>query len=127
MVLVLGLMASTGSVLAQPMQLPGAVGSAPVGVPVVVTIVATDAQGRPVPTFSGTATLTSSDRAAKLPQSVRFVGGRATVRVTFGTLGEQTLTATSGPSAGGGISGTAKTQVGEVVTQRIRTLPTARP
>ncbi len=96
--------------------------AAAVGVPVVVTIVATDAQGRPVPTFSGTATLASSDRAAKLPQSVRFVGGRAMVRVTFGTLGEQTLTATSGPSAGGGISGTGKTQVGEVVL-----LPVARP
>ena len=100
--------------------------AAAVGVPVVVTIVATDAQGRPVPTFSGTATLSSSDSAVKLPNSVRFVAGRATVRVAFGTLGEQTLNATSGPSTGGGISGTAKTQVGEGVTQRIRALPTAR-
>ena len=95
-----------------------------VGLPVNVTIVAVDAQGRTVPSFSGTATLSSSDTAAKLPSSVTFFGGRAVVRVTFGTLGEQTLTAFrvwSGPD--GSMSGTAKTQVGEVVTQRIRTLP----
>ncbi|MFM8707741.1 MAG: hypothetical protein ACKOHK_06585 [Planctomycetia bacterium] len=91
----------------------------PVGVPVLVTIVATDAQGRRMPTFSGTATLSSSDSAAKLPSSVRFVAGQATARVTFGTLGEQTLTAFrvwSGPN--GAISGTGKTQVGEVSIQR---------
>ena len=106
-------------------QLPKAVA---VGLPVNVTIVAVDAQGRPVPRFSGTATLSSSDTAATLPSSVTFVDGRAVVRVTFGKIGEQTLTAFrvwSGPD--GAISGTAKTQVGEVVTQRIRTLPTARP
>ena len=101
--------------------------AAAVGMSVPVTIVAVDAQGRPVPRFSGTATLSSSDAAAKLPSSVTFVGGRAVVRMTFGTLGEQTLTVTTGPSTGGGISGTAKTQVGEVVTQRIRTLPAASP
>lgn len=105
-------------------RLPKAVA---VGVPVNVSIVAVDAQGRPVPSFSGTATLASSDTAATLPSAVRFVGGRAFVRVTFATLGEQSLTVTSGPSSGGGISGTAKTQVGEVVTQRIRSLPAARP
>jgi hypothetical protein len=42
-VLVLGLMASPGSVLAQPMQLPGAVDSAPVGVPVAPPAAATGA------------------------------------------------------------------------------------
>ena len=103
-------------------RLPKAVA---VGVPVNVTIVAVDAQGRTVPSFSGTATLASSDTAATLPP-VRFVAGRAVVRVTFGTLGEQRLTVTSDPSSGGGVSGTAKTQVGEVVTQRIRSLPAAR-
>jgi hypothetical protein len=106
-------------------RLPKAVA---VGLPVNVTIVAVDAQGRPVPRFSGTATLSSSDTAATLPSSVTFVDGQAVVRVTFGKIGEQTLTAFrvwSGPD--GAISGTAKTQVGEVVTQRIRTLPTARP
>lgn len=98
-----------------------------VGVPVNVTLVAVDAQGRPVPTFSGTATIASSDPAARLPTEVRFVSGRAAVRVVFGTVGEQTLTVTSGPSTGGGISGIAKTLVAELVTQRIRTLPAARP
>lgn len=43
LVFVLGLMASPGSVLAQPMQLPGAVGSAPVGVPVAPPAAATGA------------------------------------------------------------------------------------
>ena len=105
-------------------RLPKAVA---VGVPVNVTIVAVDAQGRPVPSFSGTATLASSDTAATLPSAVRFVAGRAVVRVTFGRLGEQSLTVTSDPSSGGGISGTAKTQVGELVTQRIRSLPVVRP
>ena len=99
-----------------------------VGTQALVMLVAVDARGRPVPTFSGTATLSSSDSAAKLPSSVKFASGRAVVRVTFGTLGEQTLTAFrvwSGPD--GAISGTAKTMVGEVVAQRIRTLPVARP
>jgi hypothetical protein len=105
-------------------RLPKAVA---VGVPVNVTIVAVDAQGRPVPSFSGTATLASFDTAATLPPTVRFVAGRAVVRVTFATLGEQALTVTSDPSSGGGISGTAKTQVGEVVTQRVRSLPVVRP
>ena len=91
-----------------------------VGVPVSVTLVAVDTQGRPVPTFSGTATLASSDTAATLPPPVTFVSGRAVVRVIFGTLGEQTLTVTSGPYLGGGVVGIAKTLVGEVVTQRIR-------
>jgi hypothetical protein len=96
--------------------------AAAIGVSVPVTIVAVDFQGRPMPRYTGTATLASSDSAAKLPSSVSFIGGRAATRVTFGTLGEQTLTVTSDPALGGGISGTAKTEVGEVVTQRIRSL-----
>lgn len=38
-----------------------------VGVSTPVTLLAVDAQGRPVPRFSGTATLASSDTAAALP------------------------------------------------------------
>ena len=97
------------------------------GMPTTVTALAVDAAGRPAPTFSGTATVTSSDAAASLPMvevlfkngratfpaSVTFVNGRATLRVVFGTLGAQTLTATSGS-----ISGTSTTQVGEVTIQR---------
>ncbi len=114
---------ATTEVIAAPMvagfsvMLPKA---AAIGVSVPVTIVAVDFQGRPMPRYTGTATLASSDSAAKLPSSVSFIGGRAATRVTFGTLGEQTLTVTSDPALGGGISGTAKTEVGEVVTQRIR-------
>ena len=100
--------------------------AAAVGVPLSVSIVAVDARGRPVPSFSGTATLASSDAAATLPPAVQFVAGQAVVRMTFRTLGEQSLTVTSDPSSGGGISATAKTQVGELVTQRIRSLPAAK-
>ena len=94
-----------------------------VGVPVTVTLVALDAQGRPVTSHRGIATLTSTDAKAKFPSTVAFVNGRATVRVVFGTLGPQTLSASQGtPSAppSGDIVGSGTTQVAEVVTQRIR-------
>jgi len=86
----------------------------PAGVPVLATIVAVDAQGRPVMNFSGTATLASSDTAARLPSTVTFVNGRAVARLVFTTLGEQTLTATSGSLVGSG-----KTQVGQVTIQPV--------
>jgi hypothetical protein len=91
-------------------MLPKAV---PVGMPVLVTIVALDDAGRPIMNANGSVTLASSDSAAKFPASVTFVNGRAMLRVVFGTLGAQTLTATSGS-----ISGTSTTQVGEVTIQR---------
>lgn len=93
-----------------------------VGVPVRVTLMAVDAQGRPVTSHRGIATLTSTDAQARFPSTVTFVNGRATVRVIFGTLGPQTLSASQGtPSAppSGDIVGSGTTQVGEVVTQRI--------
>jgi hypothetical protein len=92
-------------------MLPRAV---PAGMPVPVVLVALDDAGRPVVNFSGSVTLTSSDAAATFPSSVTFVNGRAVVRVVFGTLGEQTLTATSGS-----IAGTGKTKVGEVTIQPV--------
>ncbi|MBM4012197.1 MAG: hypothetical protein FJ286_12590 [Planctomycetes bacterium] len=79
------------------------------GVPVTVALSAVDATGRPVWGYSGTVSLTSTDAAAVLPATVTFVNGRAYARVTFKTLGEQSITATSGA-----ISGSGKTQVGEV-------------
>lgn len=97
--------------------------AAAVGVRVTVTLVALDAQGRPVTSHRGIATLTSTDAQAKFPPTVTFVNGRATVRVVFGTLGPQTLSVRQGtPSAppSGGIVGSGTTQVAEVVTQRIR-------
>jgi len=92
-------------------MLPKAV---PAGVPILATLVALDAQGKPVPNFTGTASLASSDTAARLPTSVTFVNGRAVARVVFSTLGEQTLTATSGS-----LVGTGKTQVGQVTIQPV--------
>jgi hypothetical protein len=97
-------------------MLPRAV---PVGVPVTVTLLALDAQGRPVPSHGGTATLTSTDAAATLPATVTFVNGRATARVVFATLGQQTLSASQQtPSApSGAIVGSGTTEVGEVTIQ----------
>ena len=97
--------------------------AAAVGVPVTVTLVALDAQGRPVTSHRGIATLTSTDAQAKFPPTVTFVNGRATARVVFGTLGPQTLSASQGtPSApsNGDIVGSGTTQVADVITQRIR-------
>lgn len=85
-----------------------------VGVPVLVTIVALDDAGRPIMNASGSVTLASSDTAVVFPASVTFVNGRAMLRVVFGTLGAQTLTATSGS-----ISGTSTTQVGEVTIRPV--------
>jgi len=66
------------------------------GVPTTVTAVAVDAAGRPVPSFSGTATVASSDQAASLPLvEVPFRNGRATFQVSFATSGSQTVTVTS--------------------------------
>ena len=92
-------------------MLPRAV---PAGTPILAMLVALDAQGKPVPNFTGTASLASSDAAARLPTSVTFVNGRAVARVVFSTLGEQTLTATSGVLIGSGA-----TQVGQVTIQPV--------
>jgi len=79
------------------------------GTPVSVSIVAVDAARRPLPGFTGTAALTSSDSAATLPSSVTFVNGRATARVTFATPGSQSVTVRGG--AAGTISATASADV----------------
>jgi hypothetical protein len=91
----------------------------PVGVPITVTLLALDAEGKPVRSHGGTATLTSTDAAATLPTTVTFVNGRATVRVVFATLGQQTLSASQQmPSApSGAIVGSGTTEVGEVTIQ----------
>jgi hypothetical protein len=64
--------------------------------PTKVVLMALDANGRSVPSFAGEVSFTSSDEAATLPETVSFRWGRAVVDVTFGTEGDQTLTATSG-------------------------------
>jgi hypothetical protein len=62
-----------------------------------VTVVALDADGRPVKDYTGTVHLTSTDAAATLPADFTFTAadrGRHTFAVTFGTDGAQTVTAT---------------------------------
>lgn len=85
---------------------------AAIGMPVSGRLVALDASGRVVPSFSGTVNLTSSDTAAVLPATVTFRGGFATVRVTFKTVGMQTLTATDAVDAT--IVGSATVTVSEL-------------
>lgn len=102
----------TTTVIAAPVVVRFAVAlpkAVPAAVPVTAMLVPLDAQGRPVPTYSGTASLSSTDSAARLPATVTFVNGRAMVRVVFSTIGEQTLSATSGDIVGSGT-----TQVGQV-------------
>jgi len=78
------------------------------GQPVTVRLAALNAQGRPVD-YSGTVNLSSSDSAATLPSTVTFDDGRASIQVTFATVGQQTLTATD--SADATLTGQAATNV----------------
>ena len=69
------------------------------GVAVPIFIMVEDAQGQPVPTYSGTVTLTSSDAGAVFSTTtITFDNGvpllNAPVMVTFATAGAQTVTAT---------------------------------
>ncbi|GEM_PF-4906897 len=73
-----------------------------------VKMIAVDAAGRPVPTFTGTASITTSDPGATATQ-VSFINGRAQGTVTFAASGPQTLTVTSHGDAP--ISGAAATNV----------------
>jgi hypothetical protein len=75
-------------------ELPSAT---PAGVPTNVTVIAVDANGHRVPSYTGTVTLTSSDMAAVLPASFTFGAGDRgyhTFQVTYSTVGGQTVTAT---------------------------------
>ena len=47
-----------------------------------------------VPSYDGTAELSTNDSGATLPASVTFNKGYASFQVTFGTTGQQTVTAT---------------------------------
>ena len=75
--------------------LPSAV---PNGLPVRALIMAVGADNRPA-SFTGDVTLSSTDGAAVLPETVSLSRGRAFVSVTFKTAGEQTLSLSSGMSA----------------------------
>ena len=89
-------------------RLPGFEGSAPIaateaagfsvilpsvvpnGLPVRALIMAVGADNRHA-SFSGEVSLSSSDMAATLPETVTLARGRGYVSVTFNTPGEQTL------------------------------------
>jgi hypothetical protein len=73
--------------------------TATAGLPVVVTITATDAYGNTAAGFAGPVTLTSSDPQAVLP-STTLANGAGSASVTFLTAGTQTVTAAAGPVVG---------------------------
>ena len=117
---------TTGTVASQfAVSLPQNV---PNGLPVTVLVRAEDAQGDFASSYSGTASLTSSDSAATFPTTVTFHHGFATLQVTFATAGSQSLTLTDSSSTQS-ITGTASTTVAtpDVATQYAITLPTAVP
>ena len=86
------------------------------GTAVTVQVTALDAQGHPVNTYSGKATVTCSDTTVTLPTSITFTGGVATFQVTFTTVGTDTLTVTDSSNS----SITGKTTV-KVVTLGVTT------
>ena len=65
------------------------------GTTVTVQVVALDANGHPVPNYTGTATVASSDTSVTVPTSITFVNGVATLQVTLSTVESETLTVTS--------------------------------
>ncbi len=63
--------------------------------PITVGLVALNAQNQPVPNYTGSVVIATSDTKAVVPTSpVKFVQGVAQIQVTFGTAGPQTLTVT---------------------------------
>ena len=72
------------------------------GSTVTVFVVALDVNNRPVTNYTGTVALTSSDAAATLPASYTFTSadhGVKSFKVTFATIGSQTITATDTTTA----------------------------
>jgi hypothetical protein len=68
-----------------------------------VTVTAKDGSGTPIPGYTGTVTLSSSDGRATLPAPYTYLGsenGVHTFNVTLNTGGTQTITATSGAVSG---------------------------
>jgi len=83
-----------------------------IGKPARVRVVALDAAGHAVPTYTGTIAFTSSDAKAALPSPYTFTAddyGRHTFRVIFHTAGSQTVTATDTTTQS--ITGSATTTV----------------
>ncbi len=79
-----------------------------------VQVLAEDASNHLAGSYSGTATITSSDSGATLPASVTFDNGRASFQVTLATLGQQSITVTD--NATSTLTGSATTNVAAPVT-----------
>jgi hypothetical protein len=74
--------------------------SGAIGVARTVTLAAADTYGNVDASYNGTVHFTSSDPTAVLPTDATFVNGRATVSVTFFTVGRQSFTATDNNNPG---------------------------
>ena len=90
-----------------------------------VVVVALDASNRPVPTYTGTVTLTSTDAGAALPATYTFTASDRGVKVfelTPSAAGSQTVTATDGAGLTGTVS--VSVQAAPVATQLVvRVIP----
>ena len=98
------------------------------GQPVNVHAVALDAQNHVVLSYTGTASVTTSDSAATLSAtSLTFSGGSTSFQVTFGTPGSQSLTVTDDNNSA--LTGTTSTIVSApaVATHFAVQLPPASP
>ncbi|MFY0565578.1 beta strand repeat-containing protein [Archangium lansingense] len=80
-----------------------------VGTQSTLTVSAVDAAGVAATSYSGSAALSSTDPRATLPSTAAFTAGVASIPVTFGTLGTQSVTVTE--TAGSGFSAAASTTV----------------
>jgi hypothetical protein len=111
---------TSGTVTHYVMLIPS---GATIGTAVTVQIVAENDNNHQVSGFSGTADLTSSDGSATLPSTVTFANGHATAQVTFGTAGQQTVTATDNSDSS--ITGVATTNVAtpDVATHFVVLMP----
>jgi MYXO-CTERM domain-containing protein len=102
--------------------LSGLAASVNAGTGTTFNITARDAFGNTATGYLGTAHFTSSDPLASLPPDVTFVAGvTAQLTATFGTAGDQTLTATD--VAKGSVTGSAKTHVTPVAPSAAVTAP----
>jgi len=90
-------------------------GGGEAGTPLFVAVTAQDAAGNEDPAFTGTLHFTSSDPLATLPPDTPIAGDTAT-EVTFGTAGDQTLTATA---TNGSITGASTLTVTPGPAQRL--------
>ena len=95
-------------------------------------VVALDAANHPACTYTGTVNLTSNDGAATLPSEITFNKGNLGFhffKVTFGTAGSETVTATDATTSitGSGTSNTTATKVAAVADHFLVVAPENSP